>query len=168
MLLNVGTFVLKNVMLVTLLTRKESVPEPAGALGSVPCHRPGRMAAAAGFTVMVAVPVLPSVVADTTAEPAAAAETRPALETVATPELDVVHVNDFPATVPPLAFFATALNWTLWGGVRVELVGVTSTDVTAVAEGPVGPLLELSPVLLLPPLQAAATARIPSRIARKM
>src|SRR5947209_2194288 len=63
-----------------------------------------------GFTVIAAVPLLPSLEAVIVAEPAATAVTRPLALTVATAVLPLVHVTARPLNGLPLASFGVAAS----------------------------------------------------------
>src|SRR5881397_4285703 len=98
------------------------------------------MLAVAGFTVteatgtfvtvMVAVPLLPSLVAMIVAEPAAAPVTRPLLLTVATAPLLVVQLTARPDSGLPLASLGVAVSCVVRPVDRLADAGVTLTDAT--------------------------------------
>jgi hypothetical protein len=81
-------------------------------------------------TEMVAVPLLPSLVAVIVADPAAAAVTRPLDETLATPALEVVHEIGRPIRVAPLASRRVAVSCVVCPTVMLDVGGETSTDAT--------------------------------------
>src|SRR5438045_7781146 len=66
--------------------------------------------AAGGVTVMLEVPLCPSLVAVIVAEPAAAAVTSPLPSTLATDVLLLDHVTSRPVSALPLASFGVALR----------------------------------------------------------
>src|SRR5919198_174677 len=82
------------------------------------------------LTVMVAVPLLPSLVAVIVADPAATAVTRPLADTVAMPKALVVHVTARPVNTLPAESFVVAVNWRVWPTNRPAEAGVIVTEAT--------------------------------------
>src|SRR6266566_3102236 len=110
-------------------------------------------AAALGCTVIVAVPLFPSLVAVIVAEPPVTPVTSPVPDTVATAKGLPAHVTARPASRLPAASFVAAANCTVAPAATVAAVGVTATDATG-AGGVVG----LPPP---PPPQAARIRLVP-------
>src|SRR2546427_4223636 len=81
-------------------------------------------------TVIAAVPLTPSLVALTAAEPMPMAVTSPLAPTVATAALSVVQAIMRPASTFPVASRATADSWVLPCTTRVADAGLTVTDAT--------------------------------------
>ena len=81
-------------------------------------------------TVIVAVPVWPSLVAVMVAAPAATADTRPLALTVATDALLVVQVTTRPDSGLPPASFGVAVSCTVCPACTLAVAGVTATDAT--------------------------------------
>src|SRR5438094_3055445 len=82
-------------------------------------------------TVTDEVPLFPSLVAVTVAEPGVTPETRPLLFTAATAVLELDHVTVRPERGAPLASFGVAVSCTVWPACTDAEGGVTSTDATA-------------------------------------
>src|SRR5947208_8277156 len=82
-------------------------------------------------TVMLAVPLCPSLVAVIVADPAAPPDTRPLLVTDATELLLLDHVTIRPVSGFPFASFGVAVSWTVWPTGRFADAGVTVTELTA-------------------------------------
>src|SRR6266699_590665 len=91
--------------------------EPAGGGGGV-------------VTVMLDVPLLPSLVAVIVAEPAATPVTRPLALTVPTELLLLAHVTVRPVSVLPFASFGVAASWTVCPACTDAGAGLTVTDAT--------------------------------------
>jgi len=83
-----------------------------------------------GVTVMVYVPLCPSLVAVIVAEPAATPVTKPLALTVATAALPVAHVTVRPLRAVPFASFGVAVNWVVPPTVRLAVAGLTVTEAT--------------------------------------
>src|SRR5439155_994629 len=81
-------------------------------------------------TVMDEVPLFPSLVAVTVAEPGVTPETRPLLFTAATAVLELDHVTVRPESGAPLASFGVAVSCTVWPACTEAEGGVTSTVAT--------------------------------------
>jgi hypothetical protein len=99
------------------------------------------VATGAGVTVIVALPVLPSLVAVILAMPSATAVTRPSAETVATALLLELHVIERPVKTMPFASkvvaLACAVSTALMElGVRNTLTDATGAGVTVIDEVP--------------------------------
>src|SRR5205807_1320167 len=99
-----------------------------------------------GVTVIVEVPLLPSLVAVIVADPGVIPETRPPLLTVATAVLELDHVTVRPESGFPPASFGVAVSCTVWPACTEAVAGVTSTDatgtgVTVIVEVPLFPSL---------------------------
>jgi hypothetical protein len=82
------------------------------------------------FTVSVADPVTPSLVARIAAVPAATAVTKPVPDTVATPVLLLAKVIVRPVSVFPLASFKVTTACVVWPIVRLTLLKITLTEAT--------------------------------------
>src|SRR5439155_22253849 len=91
--------------------------------------------AAGGVTVMLEVPLCPSLVAVIVAEPAAAAVTSPLPLTLATGVLLLDHVTARPASALPLASLRVATSETVPLTVTVVEAGVTLTEATGRGDG---------------------------------
>src|SRR5205807_8378651 len=83
-----------------------------------------------GVTVIVEVPLLPSLVAVIVAEPGVTPETRPLLLTAATDVLELDQVTVRPESGAPLASFGVAVSCTVWPACTDAEGGVTSTLAT--------------------------------------
>src|SRR5205823_1158442 len=81
-------------------------------------------------TVMLAVPLCPSLVAVIVADPAAPPDTRPLLGTDATELLLLGHVTTRPVIACPFASFGVAVSWTVWPTCTVADAGLTVTELT--------------------------------------
>src|SRR3989442_199936 len=81
-------------------------------------------------TVMLEVPLCPSLVAVIVADPAAAPVTRPLLVTGATEPLLLDHVTVRPVSGFPFASFGVAVSWTVWPTCTVADAGLTVTVAT--------------------------------------
>src|SRR5437773_949325 len=103
-------------------------------------------------TVIVAVPLWPSLVAVIVAEPAAALVTRPPAFTVATALLPLTHVTTRPESGLPLASSGVAASCTVCPACTVADAGVTATDATGTGAG--------LTVIAAPPLLPSDTAVI--------
>src|SRR3989454_10554979 len=86
-------------------------------------------------TVMVALPVLPSLVAVIVAVPAPAPVTSPLALTVATAVLELVHAIPRPVRGLPSASFGVAVSCTGCATLLPADAGVTSTDATGTPGG---------------------------------
>src|SRR5437870_3662983 len=111
-------------------------------------------------TVMAAVPLCPSLVAVTVAEPAATPVTTPLLLTVAEAVLELVHVTVRPLSVLPLASFRIAVNCSVCAIGTLANAGLTVTDatgtfVTAMAAVPLCPSL-VAVIIAVPAAMAVA------------
>src|SRR6266480_4244648 len=82
-------------------------------------------------TVMLEVPLCPSLVAVIVADPAPPPVTRPLLETDATEPLLLDHVTVRPVSGLPLASFGVAVSWTVWPTGTLADAGLTVTELTA-------------------------------------
>src|SRR5205823_6201725 len=111
-------------------------------------------------TVMVDVPLCPSLVAVIVAEPAVTPVTSPLPVTVATDALLLLHVPTRPDKVLPLASWGVAVSCTDCPASTVAEGGVTLTDATATVE-PVTVTFALSD--MLPGLLVATTWNEPQR-----
>src|SRR6266849_1749698 len=105
-------------------------------------------------TVMVAVPLLPSLVAVMVAVPAPRAVTSPVAFTVATAELLVVHVTTRPVSGLPLASRGVAVSWPVCPTGRLRIAGEMLTDATGTA----GCVTVIAAVPLCPSLVAVIVA----------
>src|SRR6266576_175414 len=85
----------------------------------------------AGWTVIVAVPLCPSLVAAIVAEPAAMPVTSPLLLTVAAAVLLLDHVTARPDNVLPLASLGVAVSCTVLPAGTLAEAGETATEATA-------------------------------------
>src|SRR5712691_409091 len=99
-----------------------------------------------GFTVTVARPVIPSLVALIVAVPAATPVTRPPVDTVATPRALDAHVTVRPLSGLPFASFGVAVSCTVCptitlGDAGLMLTDATGTGFTVTAALPVFPSL---------------------------
>src|SRR5438874_2181226 len=99
-----------------------------------------------GVTVIVEVPLFPSLVAVIVADPGVTPETSPLLLTVATAVLELDHVTVRPESGFPPASFGVAVSCTVWPACTDAEGGVTSTVatgtfVTVIHEVPVFPSL---------------------------
>src|SRR5437763_14694654 len=102
-------------------------------------------------TMIVAVPLFPSLVAVIVAEPAVTPVTSPVPDTVATAKGPPAHVTSRPESRLPAASFAAAANCTVAPAASVAAAGVTATDATGVA----------GLVAFPPPPQAARSRLVP-------
>ena len=100
----------------TLAVVGATVTEATGAGGTV--------------TVIAAVPLLPSLVAVTVAEPAATPVTTPLDETVAIPVLELDHVTARPESTAPFASYAVAVSCAVCPTLTLAVAGETLTDAT--------------------------------------
>src|SRR5439155_436073 len=91
------------------------------------------VATGTGGTVILAVPLCPSLVAVIVAPPVATAVTRPLEPTVATAPVELVHTTPRPVSGLPFASFGVAVSWTVPPGCRPTAAGVTATDATGAA-----------------------------------
>src|ERR671924_528428 len=107
-------------------------------------------------TVMLAVPLFPSLVAVIVAVPAATPVTRPVADTVATAALELDQVTARPESGLPLTSLAVAVSCTVWLATTLAVVGVTLTVATGTDTAAVVPLatLESAP-------NAASTLSVP-------
>src|SRR2546426_424177 len=99
-----------------------------------------------GVTVIVEVPLFPSLVAVIVADPGVTPETSPLLLTAATAVLELDHVTVRPESGAPFASFGVAVSCTVWPACTEAPGGVTSTVatgtvVTGIDEGPPFPSL---------------------------
>src|SRR6184192_4171030 len=85
------------------------------------------------LTVMLELPLWPSLVAVIVAAPVATAVTRPLEPTVATAPVELVHTTPRPVSGLPFASFGVAVSWTVPPGCRPTAAGVTATDATGAA-----------------------------------
>src|SRR5207302_10820364 len=83
-----------------------------------------------GVTVIVEVPLLPSLVAVIVAQPGVSPEPRPLLLTVATAGLELDHVTVRPESGFPPASLGVAVSCTVWPACTDAEGGVTSTVAT--------------------------------------
>jgi len=81
-------------------------------------------------TVMVDVPLCPSLVAVIVAEPAATPVTNPLAETVAAAALLVAPVTARPLRAVPFASFGVAVSWVVAPTVRLAAAGLSVTEAT--------------------------------------
>src|SRR2546426_881420 len=81
-------------------------------------------------TVIVALPLWPSLVAVMVAEPVATAVTTPLGLTVATAGASLAHVTERPVSVSPLAPLSVAVNCGVAPTGRLSLAGATVTEAT--------------------------------------
>jgi hypothetical protein len=91
------------------------------------------LATGTAVTVTLAVPNCPSLVAVTVADPGATPVTSPALDTVATPVSELLHVTTRPVRVAPLADRGAAVNCVLEPTTTELVAGVTWTEATGAA-----------------------------------
>ena len=116
-------------------------------------------ATAGGCTVIVLVPVRPSLVAVIVAVPVATGVTTPALETVAMAVLDVDHVTARPVSVLPAASRVVAVRETVPLPTRmVAVAGVTATVAT-------GTCVTVTAAEAVRPSQVATACVVPAAIA---
>src|SRR6266516_350047 len=104
------------------------------------------------LTVIVAVPLCPSLVAVIVAEPAAPPVTSPLALTVATAVLLLAHVTVRPANRLPSASFGVAVSCTVWPTCTDAEAGLTVTDATSTV------LTVIAAVPLFPSLVAVIVA----------
>src|SRR5205809_206209 len=104
------------------------------------------------LTVIVALPLCPSLVAVIVAEPAAPPVTSPLALTVATAVLLLAHVTVRPANRLPFASFGVAVSCTVWPTCTDAEAGLTVTDATSTV------LTVIAAVPLFPSLVAAIVA----------
>src|SRR5205809_3718441 len=83
-----------------------------------------------GVTVIVAVPLCPSLVAVIVAAPAVTPVTSPPALTVATPVLLLPQLTGRPDNGLPLASFEVAVSCTVWPTCTDAVPGLTVTDAT--------------------------------------
>src|SRR6185437_7396270 len=105
---------------------------------------------AAGRTKIVALPLLPSLVAVTVAEPGAIALTTPVLDTVAIAAALVDHVMARPESAAPFASRAVAESVTEPPMLRLAVPGFTATDATGIGGGGVVAVTTTCAVPVLP------------------
>src|SRR6266568_3210101 len=110
------------------------------------------VATGALLTVMLALPLWPSLVAVMVAEPVATAVTSPLELTVATAPFELVHVTPRPESGLPLASLGVAASCTVCPACTVADAGVTATDATGTGAG--------LTVIAAPPLLPSDTAVI--------
>jgi hypothetical protein len=120
------------------------------------------------ITVIADVPLCPSDVAVTVAEPAVLAVTRPVVLTVATAALPLDHVMTRPDKGLPPASFGVAVSRTVWPTPRVADAGLTVTEATGTLETvtlavPLCP--SLVAVIVAEPAPAAVTRPAPLTVA---
>src|SRR2546421_11896995 len=106
-------------------------PLPAGSCG---CPRLGGGGTA---TVIVALPLRPSLVAVIVAEPVVTPVTSPTALTVATAPALPLHVTVRPLSTLPLASFSTALSCSVCPAVTLPVGGLTVTAATAAIDAAV-------------------------------
>src|SRR5437868_6210716 len=94
-------------------------------------------------TVTAAVPLIPSLVAVTVAEPGAPPVTSPVPLTVATPVLLLVHVTTRPNSTLPAASLRVAVSCCTFPTVTVAPAGDSVTDAIAAVDAPVVPVTGL-------------------------
>jgi hypothetical protein len=97
---------------------------------------------ASGGTVIVAVPVFPSLVAVIVVPPGATAVTTPAVDTVATALFAELQLTPRPGSTFPSASFIVAVNVVVWPTTTTAVAGVTVT----VATGAISTLTVAVPV----------------------
>src|SRR5947207_618883 len=119
-------------------------------------------------TVMVALAVVPSLVAVTVAEPAAVAVTSPLLVTVATPGVSLDHVTTRPLSALPLASLGVAVSCAVAPASRLAVAGLTVSDatgtvVTVTAAVPLLP--SLVAVIVAAPGATLVTSPVPLTVA---
>src|SRR2546422_897711 len=85
------------------------------------------------LTVMLALPLWPSLVAEMVAEPVATAVTSPPALTVAAAPFQLVHPTPRPDSGLPFASLGIAVSWTVPPACRLAAAGVTATDATGTA-----------------------------------
>src|SRR5882762_909135 len=150
-------------LLAQVMTRPVSVPPTESLVTAASSWvAPTRIVADAGFTVtvatgtlmtaMVALPVLPSLMAVTVADPAALPVTRPLVLTVATVVLLLDHAMTRPVRVPPAESRVAAESCCVAPTARLADAGLTVT----VATGTVVTVMAALPVL--PSLVAVTVA----------
>src|SRR5690349_8000611 len=88
------------------------------------------LATGTGTTVMVEVPVFPSLVAVIVAVPSATAVTRPVAETDAVPFALELQLTDRSVTVVPFRSFTVAVSWAVVPMMTFGAFGATETDAT--------------------------------------
>src|SRR5947209_14107317 len=110
------------------------------------------VATGTGVTVMLAVPLLPSLVAVIVAEPAALPVTSPLALTVAIVVLLLAHVTTRPDSGVPLPSFGVATSCTVPLTGTLAVAGATSTDATATS------VTVIAAVPLFPSLVAVSVA----------
>ena len=115
-------------------TRRTPWPIVSDALAGVTSTE-ATGAGGADVTVIAALPDFPSLVAVTVAEPAATADTKPALSTVAIAGSLVVQLTARPLSVLPAESWVVAVSCTLPPGASDALAGDTTTDATGAAVG---------------------------------
>src|SRR5215510_3779841 len=114
-------------------------------------------------TVIVAVPLLPSLVAVIVAVPAATPVTSPPLLTVAVPVAPFDQVMLRPVRTLPFASLVVAASWTVFPTATEALAGLTVTEATAAGEPLVMVTCDVSATV--PPFfvsTAAMTANVPA------
>ncbi|OLC72098.1 MAG: hypothetical protein AUH78_16705 [Gemmatimonadetes bacterium 13_1_40CM_4_69_8] len=85
------------------------------------------------LTVMLALPLWPSLVAEMVVEPVATAVTSPPALTVAAAPFELVHATLRPVSGLPFASLGIAVSWTVPPVCRLAAAGVTATDATGTA-----------------------------------
>jgi hypothetical protein len=90
-------------------------------------------ATGAGVTVIVALPLLPSLVAVTLAVPTDTAVSTPVAETVTTAGSLELHITPRPVNTPPFASIVVAVAWAVPTAVMEFGVRLTLTDATGIA-----------------------------------
>jgi len=123
----------------------ESIVAPEGAIVTDPTD-----GGAAGSTVIVALPLLPSLVAVIVAEPGALASTTPVLDTVAIVGALVDQVIVRPESAAPFASRGVADSVTDPLMARLAVPGLTATDATGIGGGGVVAVTTTCAVPVLP------------------
>ena len=125
-------------------------------------------ATSASVTVSVALPLLPSLVAEMLAVPTATAVTSPGGETVATALFDELHVTGRPVNTPPFAASVVAVACDVPTAViefreRSTVTEATGTGITVTNDVPLFP--SLVAVIVAPPTESAVTSPEPFTVA---
>jgi hypothetical protein len=119
-------------------------------------------------TVTALVPLIPSLVAVSVAEPAATPVTSPLPFTVAAAVLLLAHVTTRPLSAFPLASLGVAVSWTVRPTCTLAVAGLTVTDatgtvVTVTAAVPLCP--SLVAVIVAEPAATPVTSPLPLTVA---
>src|SRR6266550_2787800 len=121
-------------------------------------------------TVMLALPLCPSLIAVIVAEPTAAPLTSPVLVTVATELLLLAQATLRPVSGFPFASFGVAVSWTVWPTGTLADAGLTVTELTGTGtldtvmlDVPLFP--SLVAVIVAEPAVPPVTSPLPSTLA---